>query len=58
MTFKLCWPIIQLANQFLKVNSKESYNSRKMKNVKNHSQFDDTDTFALLIKAASSEFEL
>lgn len=58
MTFKLCWPIIQLANQFLKVNSKESYNFRKMKNVKNHSQFDDTDTFALLIKAASSEFEL
>lgn len=28
-----------------------------MKNVKKHSQFDDTDTFALLIKVASSESE-
>lgn len=29
-----------------------------MKNVKKHSQFDDTDTFALLIEVSSSEFEL
>lgn len=29
-----------------------------MKNVKEHSRFDDTDNFALLMKAASSEFEL
>lgn len=29
-----------------------------MKNVKNHSRFDDANNFALLMKAAASEFEL
>lgn len=40
------------------MNSKKPFNFKEMKNVKNHSQLDDTNTFALLIKVASSEFEL
>lgn len=40
------------------MNSKEPFNVKEMKKVKKHSQFDGTDTFALLIKVASSEFEL
>lgn len=41
-----------------KWTQKQPFNFKGMKNIKNHSWFNDTNNFALLIKAAASEFEL
>ena len=55
--------MIAIINQHLVVNfkkwtQKQPSNFKEMKNTKKPSWFDDTDVFALLMKAAFSEFEL